>query len=103
MFDLLKKRRILKYTKAAEEYLAGNYSKPAASPKFSMEPTFGKGLDRSSEKNNGDRYDALKQEWQARAVMAANSIEKSKNEGKGAGDVPDFVQRMINKMKDPGV
>ncbi|MBQ7358443.1 MAG: hypothetical protein IJW65_06885 [Clostridia bacterium] len=43
----------------------------------------------------------LKQEWKLRAAVAASSMTSDGKEDGGAGDVPDFVQRIIGKMKDP--
>ena len=42
----------------------------------------------------------LKQEWQAKAASAANTLGDSNAKAQGADDVPDFVKRMISKMKE---
>lgn len=45
----------------------------------------------------------LQQEWQGRAAAAANSMASSGGNSKGFDDIPDFVKRMINKMKGPTI
>ena len=45
----------------------------------------------------------LMQEWQIRSVFMANSIETTDNEQNGAGDVPDFLKRIIDQMKKPRI
>ncbi len=45
----------------------------------------------------------LKQEWQGRAVSAASFLESCRENNKGANDVPEFVKRMIDKMKEPTI
>ncbi len=45
----------------------------------------------------------LQQEWQGRAAVAANSMASSGGNSKGFDDIPDFVKRMINKMKEPTI
>jgi len=42
----------------------------------------------------------LRQEWQGRVITAANSVSFGGGL-KGAGDVPEFFKRMINKVKEP--
>lgn len=46
---------------------------------------------------------ALLHEWQGRAASAARSFLSSAKSDAGYGDVPDFVKRMIDKMKEPTV
>lgn len=46
---------------------------------------------------------ALKQEWQGRAAAAAGSMESIDESDKGFGNVPEFVKRMIRKMKEPTI
>lgn len=52
--------------------------------------------------SSGDGGD-LRQEWQGRAAAAASSMESYSESNKGAGNVPDFVKRMIRKMKEPTI
>lgn len=46
---------------------------------------------------------ALLHEWQGRAASAARRFQSSEGGYGGYGDVPDFVKRMIEKMKEPTV
>ncbi len=41
--------------------------------------------------------------WQARAAMTASSLETMEKNSSGAGDVPSFVKRMIEKMKESSI
>jgi predicted metal-dependent peptidase len=59
--------------------------------------------DNNSEEGENQVDSNLMQEWQVRAAFMANSIEMADDENKGAGDVPDFVKRMIDKMKKPRI
>lgn len=45
----------------------------------------------------------LKQEWQGRAASAASGVASMGDDSKGYDDVPDFVKRMIDKMKEPTI
>ena len=45
----------------------------------------------------------LKQEWQGRVASAARSLTNSGKGSDGFGNVPDFVKRMISKMKEPTI
>ena len=45
----------------------------------------------------------LKQEWQSRASITALSRPEQEDNNNGAGDVPDFVKRIIDKMREPTV
>jgi predicted metal-dependent peptidase len=45
----------------------------------------------------------LKQEWQGRAASAASGVASMGDNSKGYDDVPDFVKRMIDKMKEPTI
>lgn len=45
----------------------------------------------------------LKQEWQLRVATAANSMSSDDKNNNGVGNIPDFVKRMIDKMKEPTV
>ncbi len=47
--------------------------------------------------------DALKQEWKSRAVCAAKSMGSKRVNSKGVGDIPGFINRMIEKMKEPTI
>ncbi len=52
---------------------------------------------------NGEQFssdDKLKQEWQGRVAVAVNSMDSN---GGGANGVPDFIRRMIEKMKEPTI
>lgn len=51
----------------------------------------------------GDSEEELKQEWQGRAASAAGSLAAMEDGPNGFNDVPDFVKRMINKMKEPTI
>ena len=55
--------------------------------------------DGGSEETEGD----LKQEWQGRAASAASGVASMGDNSKGYDDVPDFVKRMIDKMKEPTI
>ena len=44
---------------------------------------------------------ARKQEWYGRVALAIKSMQSAGKENEGAGGVPDFVKRMIEKMKEP--
>lgn len=43
----------------------------------------------------------LKQEWQGRAASAVSSMKSCKKNNSGAGNIPEFAKRMIEKMKNP--
>ena len=51
----------------------------------------------------GDSGNADMQQWKDRAMSLANSLFSEDDEGDGAGQVPEFVQRMITKMKEPSL
>ena len=52
-------------------------------------------------RTHSDEYDTLREEWHGRAALAAKTMKLSSSDDKGVGDVPDFVKRMIEKMKEP--
>lgn len=61
-------------------------------------------IDGPNGKTPGDESDdALNQEWQGRVTFAAASLSSQDEETEGAGNIPDFVKRMINKMKKPTI
>ena len=45
----------------------------------------------------------LRQEWHGRAALAVKSMKSMGKDDNGAGDVPNFVKRMIEKMKEPTI
>lgn len=51
----------------------------------------------------GDSGNADMQQWKDRAVSLANFLFSEDDEGDGTGQVPEFVQRMITKMKAPSL
>ncbi len=53
----------------------------------------------SSSGGGGD----LKQEWQGRAASAAHFMESCEESQSGADVVPEFIKRMIDKMKEPTI
>lgn len=57
------------------------------------------GNEKTSEGEDGD----LKQEWQLRTVTAADSMTSNQKENAGADDIPDFVKRIIDKIKEPTI
>lgn len=46
---------------------------------------------------------SLQQEWHGRAALAVKSMKSMNSSKKGVGDVPEFIKRMIDKMKEPTV
>ena len=52
---------------------------------------------------SGGSEGELKQQWQGRAASAAGSLAAMQDGYKGFDAVPDFVKRMINKMKEPTI
>ena len=69
-------------------------------PKIEGKLRSGKGL--AAEDGAGDGEEGtFKQEWQLRAATAASSMMSDKKVNSGAGDIPDSVKRMIDKMKEP--
>lgn len=56
-----------------------------------------------AERGSSDDGDELRQEWKGRAASAAKSMSETGSNSKGAGDVPDFAKRMIEKMKEPTI
>ena len=57
----------------------------------------------TEEGSSGVSEGELKQEWQGRAASAAGSLASMQDGYNGFADVPDFVKRMINKMKEPTI
>ena len=47
--------------------------------------------------------ESLKQEWRGRTASAVKAMKSLGKDNKGVGDVPDFVKRMIEKMKEPTI
>ena len=47
--------------------------------------------------------DSLRQEWHGRAALAVKSMKSAGKDDNGMGDVPEFVKRMIEKMKEPTI
>ena len=47
--------------------------------------------------------ESLKQEWQGRTASAVKAMKSLGKDNKGVGEVPDFVKRMIEKMKEPTI
>ncbi len=45
----------------------------------------------------------FKQEWQGRTALTASSVTSMGYDFKNLDEVPDFIKRMINKMKEPTI
>lgn len=62
-----------------------------------------KGRRNDGQGNGGDddSGNADMQRWQVRAMSLATSLFNEDDEKDGVGQVPDFIQRMITKMKEP--
>jgi predicted metal-dependent peptidase len=50
---------------------------------------------------DGENGSVTMQIWQARTVALAKTLERSSSDNGGISTVPDFVKRMIDKMKEP--
>ena len=50
---------------------------------------------------NADGGDDLQQKWNGRVAAAVKFTQNMDSEKNGAGNIPDFVKRMIEKMKEP--
>lgn len=55
------------------------------------------------EEGGGGSEGELKQEWQGRAASAVSSLAAMQDGSDGFDNVPDFVKRMIDKMKEPTI
>lgn len=75
-------------------------------PKLSGSPKDGKAdlISQADEKGNdadGEDRELSMQIWQTRAASMASTLGKSKGQANCIGNVPDFVRRMVDKMRDP--
>lgn len=61
------------------------------------------GGSKETDGKSGETEIELKQIWQVRAASAASGVASMGDSSKGFGDVPDFVKRMIDKMKEPTI
>ena len=50
-----------------------------------------------------DGDDALRQDWHGRSALAVKSMKAMNSSKNGVSNVPEFIQRMIEKMKDPTI
>lgn len=61
------------------------------------------GVSKETDSGSGRAEGDLKREWQGRAASAASGVASMGDNSKGYDDVPDFVKRMIDKMKEPTI